>query len=448
VTQTNSSSGGTCGDSNQICFEVPETCQGNQIEATLSWEYSAEIQLVRSDLNLGSMGGSCSACNTIVPETYNPTPIPSGSVLMEPVCLTGFSSAISFWKLTNTNPQNVTVYVKRRTSSLSDLQSYLLLGYSSLNFETSEDKETDVYELYIKNGNTYVLVDSSSPPGQNCPVNASGCCDKITLKNPNTFSISILYEVYSLSGALETRSPLILYPCSTGAAACTFTVPQVSVGASLKILQQTLTGQLATVEYSREQLTTDCPENCAVVTTGTTSSPQTTSTSTTRTTGTTGVTTWTIPTTSTGSTTSSVCPEVVKCKYGGALWDPVLCKCTPCPITNQTCLNQGQVFDEIACHCDDKDSTSGGGGSKDNSAAITGGTVTAGTVAGAAAAALYFLAKRKKKPEEEVVDADLTFANVIESNPLYQDPMPTYDNPIYEGGDEHPHGHEHESHSF
>jgi len=433
------------GQSDYLSFDVPSECQASTIEATVAWEYSAQIQLIRSELSLGSNSGECSSCNTIIPQTFNPTTIPAGSVQIQPLCLTGVGQPISFWEISNTNSHDVVVYLSRRGSS--NYTAFEIASQSKVYFETSSDREEDIYELSILNGQRYILVDSSSPPTQNCPVIASGCCDQLTIKNPNPFSISILYEVYSLQGVLETLSPLIMYPCGLDPSACTYVIPGVSMGSSLIVHQQTLSGQLASEQFSRFDLEKDCPSDCAALTTtGFSTSGSSGTTGTSGTTGSTGVTTW-FPITSGSSTGSEgTCKHQLQCVNSQSVWDWNLCRCSPCPLDNTTCENEGKMFDPIVCSCNKTESNGGGGGSQTNKAAITGGTVTAGTVAGAAAAALYFLAKRKKQPEEEVIDADLTFANVIESNPLYQDPMPTYDNPIYEGGD-HGQGHGHEDHA-
>ena len=422
-----------CSVSNDpISFAISSSCQGAaSLEVTIAWQYSAEIQLVRSDLNFGSASGECSTCTTIVPETYQQG-IPAGSIQLTPLCITGVREPYSFWELSNMNPQAVNAFISKRGANL--YTPYTVPAGSSIYFQTSGDTPNDIYEVTILNGNNRILVDSSLPAANSCPVNASGCCDQLTIRNPNPFRISILYQVYDLEGTLEAQNAVILYPCSDGSSqGCSYVIPEVSVASSLVIQEQTLSGQLASLRYSREQLQTGCSDTCIPISTTSGRTTGTTGTGTSGTTGTTGVTSLDITGLPTTGTTGT-CDHYLQCVHPQSVWDWNLCKCIHCPIDNDTCALKNQEFDEIVCSCNGTSPTSGGGGTQTNTAAITGGAVSAGTVAGAAAAALYFLARRKKQPEEEVIDADLAFAHVIESNPLYQDPMPTYDNPIYEGG--------------
>lgn len=425
-------------------FAISKTCQSTSwVEVTIAWEYSSEIRLVRSDLQLGSSSsGSCTSCHTIVPETYNPTPIPDGSVQLNPICLTmtGFTKTVSRWELTNSNNFSAPVYVSKEGST--DRTAWEVPANSKIAFETTGDGVDTIYEVSILMGSKYIVLDRSAPPSNSCPVTASGCCSQLLIRNPNNFTIAVAYFVYGLKGEFQKQGYKVLYVCNETLETCTVVVPGVTVASSLIVSQLNLSGSLQNTSFSRQELQKDCSENCVPFTTSSSSTGTSGSSATTGSTGTTGVTTF-VPTTSGTTVTTGSCPTRV-CAHNQSTWDSTQCKCVGCPLTTKICKLQDphSVFDDIICQCNATDSNSGGGGKKTNTAAVTGGTVAAGTMAGAAAAALYFLGKRKKKPEEEVVDADLAFANVIESNPLYQDPMPTYDNPIYEGDNEHEnHGH-------
>jgi len=304
---------------------------------------------------------------------------------------------------------------------------------STQQFWTTRVADSEVWELYIQtDSGEEIFVTRVEASNTVCPLRYEGCCGGLTLVNDGAYTVNILVEVY-FGDDLESRSVETILPCSEqNTTACQSQVIEFNnYPRTVLVLQKLPDGEYDIQTISTDQnLSDNCP--VCIITTGTTGTSATT--------GTTGTSVTTqITTTEISSTTGHhSCPpgspvtSPDQCK-GGSTFNSDGCFCENCRLLNleQPC-QQGEELNGDTCECVGGNSTTGGSASTGSTTVIAGSLAGAASVAGAVGAAAWFLMNRKKRPQEEVLETTDVFANVVEQNPLYLDPVPTYENPIYE----------------
>jgi len=357
---------------------------------------------------------------------------------LTPQCITGFPKSLRWWGIFNSNQFSLSYrMVLTQSGDSAPSPPVEITGEVQANseifFATDAYDDNEVWDLYaLSESGTDIHIVSQTVSSDVCPVRAEGCCGSITLYNDAPFMIKVLIDV--LDGeSFEERIPYTLLPCtSDNTTACYFQISTFNSSPRTYLVSQMLpSGEMSVVTFDT---TEDLSQNCDQCP-GTTGTSGTSDIATTGTTGTSFQISTTGDYTSTGSTyvcpLGSVVTEPEDCK-GGSQFDYILCICENCPLASlpQPC-SEG-IFNVSTCECiGSSNSTAGGSGGQPTTTYVTSGVLGAGTVAGALGAAAYFLANRKKQPEEQVEGIEDVFAHVVEQNPLYVDPLPTYENPIY-----------------